>query len=42
VLVTRLAPKKDIHMFPYSKRTTKALERVMVLMHGRGAKKKSR
>jgi acyl-CoA reductase-like NAD-dependent aldehyde dehydrogenase len=38
VLVTRLAPKKDIHMFPYSKRTTKALERVMVLMHGRGGK----
>src|SRR3954453_17839924 len=41
VLVTRLAPKKDIHMFPYSARTTKALERVMVLMHGRGGKKKS-
>jgi acyl-CoA reductase-like NAD-dependent aldehyde dehydrogenase len=40
VLVTRLAPKKDIHMFPYSPRTTKALERVMVLMHGRGGKKK--
>ena len=40
VLVTRLAPKKDIHMFPYTPRTTKALERVMVLMHGRGGKKK--
>jgi acyl-CoA reductase-like NAD-dependent aldehyde dehydrogenase len=40
VLVTRLAPKKDIHMFPYSPRTTKALERVMVLMHGRGSRKK--
>jgi acyl-CoA reductase-like NAD-dependent aldehyde dehydrogenase len=40
VLVTRLAPKKDIHMFPYSARTTKALERVMVLMHGRGRRKK--
>lgn len=39
VLVTRLAPKKDIHMFPYSKRTTKTLERLMVLMHGRGGKK---
>jgi hypothetical protein len=26
-------------MFPYSKRTTKALERVMVLMHGRGRKR---
>jgi acyl-CoA reductase-like NAD-dependent aldehyde dehydrogenase len=41
VLVARLAPKKDIHMFPYTPRTTKALERVMVLMHGRGGKKKS-
>ena len=40
VLITRVAPKKDIHMFPYSKRTTKALERVMVLMHGRGGRKK--
>jgi acyl-CoA reductase-like NAD-dependent aldehyde dehydrogenase len=39
VLVTRVAPKKDIHMFPYSARTTKALERVMVLMYGRGRKK---
>src|SRR3982751_3297420 len=41
VLVTRIAPKKDIHMFPYSPRTTKALERLMVLMHGRGGRKKS-
>src|SRR4051794_27909349 len=40
VLVTRFGPKKDVHMFPYSPRTTKALERVMVLMHGRGARKK--
>jgi acyl-CoA reductase-like NAD-dependent aldehyde dehydrogenase len=40
VLVTRRGPKRDIHMFPYSKRTTKTLERVMVLMHGRGGKKK--
>jgi acyl-CoA reductase-like NAD-dependent aldehyde dehydrogenase len=42
VLVTRLAPKKDIHMFPYSARTTKLLERAMVLMHGRGGKRKRR
>ena len=40
VLVTRVAPKKDIHMFPYSKRTTNALERVMVLMHGGGRRKR--
>src|SRR5437763_1246830 len=35
VLVTRFGPKKDVHMFPYSKRVTKALERVLVLLHGR-------
>jgi acyl-CoA reductase-like NAD-dependent aldehyde dehydrogenase len=40
IVVTRLAPKKEIHQFPYSKRVTKALERAMVLMYGRGAKKK--
>jgi acyl-CoA reductase-like NAD-dependent aldehyde dehydrogenase len=39
VLITRLAPKKDIHMFPYTKRTTKLLERAMVLMHGGGRRK---
>jgi acyl-CoA reductase-like NAD-dependent aldehyde dehydrogenase len=38
VLVTRLAPKKDIHMFPYTPRVSKSLERLMVLMNGRGAK----
>src|SRR5436305_2833968 len=35
ILVTRFGPKKDVHMFPYSKRVTKALERVLVLLHGR-------
>jgi hypothetical protein len=40
VLVTRLAPKKDIHIFPYTPRTTKTLERLMVLMHGRGGKRR--
>ena len=39
-VVTRFGPKKDIHQFPYSKRMTKAMERGMVLMYGRGAKKK--
>jgi hypothetical protein len=41
-VVTRLGPKKDINQFPYSKRVTKAMERAMVLMYGRGAKKKKR
>ena len=35
VLVTRFAPSKDIHMFPYSPRVTKLLERILVWLHGR-------
>jgi acyl-CoA reductase-like NAD-dependent aldehyde dehydrogenase len=35
VLVTRFGPKKELHQFPYSKRTTKMLERLMVFMNGR-------
>jgi hypothetical protein len=40
VLVTRLAPKRDVHMFPYSARTTKILERLMLMLYGGGRKKK--
>jgi acyl-CoA reductase-like NAD-dependent aldehyde dehydrogenase len=36
VLVTRLAPKKDIHMFPYRTRTTNLLGRALKLLYGRG------
>jgi acyl-CoA reductase-like NAD-dependent aldehyde dehydrogenase len=36
LLVTRLAPKKDIHMFPYKARTTKLLGRGLKLLYGRG------
>ena len=39
VLVTRFGLKKEVHQFPYSKRTSKALDRLMVLLHGRGGKK---
>ncbi|MEA2448743.1 MAG: hypothetical protein QOG63_675 [Thermoleophilaceae bacterium] len=35
VLVTRLGPKKEIHQFPYTKRTSKLLDRLLVLMDGR-------
>jgi acyl-CoA reductase-like NAD-dependent aldehyde dehydrogenase len=42
VLVTRLAPSRDIHMYPYSPRTAKLLERFMVLLHGRKPKVKAR
>ena len=38
VLVTRFGPKRDVHMFPYSERTAKILERLMLLLYGRGAK----
>jgi acyl-CoA reductase-like NAD-dependent aldehyde dehydrogenase len=36
ILVTRIAPKKDIHMFPYRARTTKLLGRGVKLIYGRG------
>jgi acyl-CoA reductase-like NAD-dependent aldehyde dehydrogenase len=38
VLVTRWAPKRDAHMFPYSKRGSKLLERVFVLTHRRAGR----
>jgi acyl-CoA reductase-like NAD-dependent aldehyde dehydrogenase len=38
VLVTRFAPSKDIHMFPYSPRVTRLLERLLVWLHGRDSK----
>jgi acyl-CoA reductase-like NAD-dependent aldehyde dehydrogenase len=36
LLITRLAPKKDIHMFPYKARTTNLLVRGIKLLYGRG------
>jgi acyl-CoA reductase-like NAD-dependent aldehyde dehydrogenase len=36
LLVTRLALKKDVHMFPYRKRTTRALGALVKLLYGRG------
>jgi acyl-CoA reductase-like NAD-dependent aldehyde dehydrogenase len=36
LLVTRFAPKRDLHMFPYKARTTKLLERMLRLFYGRG------
>ena len=36
ILVTRLAPKKDLHMYPYRKRTTRLLGRLLGLLYGRG------
>jgi acyl-CoA reductase-like NAD-dependent aldehyde dehydrogenase len=36
LLVTKLAPKKDVHMFPYKKRRTRALQRFYKFLYGRG------
>jgi acyl-CoA reductase-like NAD-dependent aldehyde dehydrogenase len=36
LLVTRIAPKKDLHMFPYKARTTRLLGGLVKLLYGRG------
>jgi acyl-CoA reductase-like NAD-dependent aldehyde dehydrogenase len=36
ILVTRLAPKRELHMFPYRARTTRLLGRAVKLLYGRG------
>ena len=36
LLVTRLAPKRDLHMFPYKARTTGMLLKGIKLLYGRG------
>jgi acyl-CoA reductase-like NAD-dependent aldehyde dehydrogenase len=38
ILVTRFAPRREIHMYPYRARTTKALGAVVRLLYGRGAR----
>jgi acyl-CoA reductase-like NAD-dependent aldehyde dehydrogenase len=36
LLVTRLAPKRDIHMFPYRQGTTRIIAGLVKLLYGRG------
>jgi acyl-CoA reductase-like NAD-dependent aldehyde dehydrogenase len=36
LLVTRIAPKKDVHMFPYKAGTTRLLMKGVRLLYGRG------
>lgn len=36
ILVTRLAPKKDLHMFPYTPKMTKRLGKLFAFLYGRG------
>jgi hypothetical protein len=35
LVVTRFAPKRDLHMLPYSSRRTKLIERVIKRVYGR-------
>jgi acyl-CoA reductase-like NAD-dependent aldehyde dehydrogenase len=36
LMITRLAPKRELHMFPYRARTTKLIARALRLLYGRG------
>jgi acyl-CoA reductase-like NAD-dependent aldehyde dehydrogenase len=36
LVVTRYAPKRDLHMLPYSAKRTKLIERMLRLVYGRG------
>jgi acyl-CoA reductase-like NAD-dependent aldehyde dehydrogenase len=36
IVVTRFAPKRDLHMLPYSAKRTKLMERMLRLVYGRG------
>src|SRR3954451_11352106 len=36
LLITRFAPKRDVHMFPYNKRVTGLLLRLFKVLYGRG------
>ena len=38
LLITKMAPKRDLHMFPYRKWRTRALERLVAFLYGRGPK----
>jgi acyl-CoA reductase-like NAD-dependent aldehyde dehydrogenase len=38
LLVTKLAPKKDVHMFPYKRSRTKLLQRLYKFLYGRGGR----
>jgi acyl-CoA reductase-like NAD-dependent aldehyde dehydrogenase len=39
LLVTRFAPKRDLHMLPYKERTTRMLERMLRFVYGRGKRR---
>jgi len=38
LLITRFAPKRDVHMYPYKARTTRMLGGLVKLLYGRGSR----
>jgi hypothetical protein len=40
LLITRFGPKSELYFFPYRKGRTKLLERLIVLMYGRGKRRR--
>ena len=38
ILVTKIALKKDLHMFPYTEKTTKRLGKLFAFLYGRGTR----
>ena len=38
ILISRLHPKKDIHMFPYTEKTTNRLLKLFRFLWGRGSR----
>ena len=39
ILITRFGPRRELYFYPYSKRTTRAIERGVALLYGRRRKK---
>ena len=42
ILITRFGTKRELHFFPYSPRATKLFEKALVMLYGRGAKRKGK
>ena len=40
ILTTRWAPKRELHMFPYTWRGSKLIERAIVLLFGRKGRRR--
>lgn len=40
ILITRFGPKRELYQYPYSKRTTRAIERGIALLYGRRRRKR--